>query len=364
MSLTCAKGCGKCCEIGGGGKLIPMNDGEAAMMGRALGRTPGPRVPLRFVSKGAPCPAYDAKTRACTAYDARPAVCRIYQCDGEDQWVKSAESTVKMTALAQMTPTMADIRDWFPETAEQTFARHQGRIAFQFSGGKDSTAALLLLKQYWDRFTVYFCNSGDMLPETVHFVEDFARQLPYFQRIEGRVFTVKARFGIPSDVVPWSSTQTAHELNAGKTVQLQDRVACCYRSIMEPLHQRMQRDGITLIIRGQKTADSLKGPFVSGEVSDGMEAFYPIQDWTDEDCFSYLRAAGVAIPRYYTEGLVHSGDCLGCTAWVAEEDRASYLKKNHPERFPQYRKEIMMIAASVAESGNGLARAVENCLKE
>ncbi len=64
-------------------------------------------------------------------------------------------------------------------TADHTasaFARHK-RIAFQFSGGRDSTAALYLLRAYWSRMTVIHLDTGDQFPETREVVVAVGRDL-------------------------------------------------------------------------------------------------------------------------------------------------------------------------------------------
>ena len=364
--LKCEKGCGKCCQIGGTDKRILMTYDEAVTLGIVIGRQPAQNAgrPLSKISldvpKGGSCPAY--VDGACTAYDARPQVCRTYFCNGVDQWVKSEESMVASIDLAgRMVERndIADVRNWFPEGIDSVLARHE-RIAFQFSGGKDSTAMLLKMRPYWHRFTVYFCNSGDVLPETLELVDHFRKILPNFVEIAGRTQQVRAEFGMPTDVLPWSSAAMAHYGNVGFTPLMQDRVSCCFRSVMAPLHERMIADGVTLIIRGQKNKDVLKGRFVSGDIADGIEFLYPMEDLTDEQCFQIMRDNGVTIPRYYSEGLVHSGDCSTCTAWVHEENRAVYLKKYYPERYETYRRNIITIAAAAEESVVGLLKAVEH----
>lgn len=225
------------------------------------------------------------------------------------------------------------------------FSRHE-RIAFQFSGGKDSTAALFLLRPYWDRLTVYFCDAGDSMSETLEVVESVSKQIPNFVVVKGRVIETKAQFGLPTDLLPWTSSAAAHALNTGSTPLMQDRIHCCFYSVMKPMHERMLEDRITLIIRGQKSADEFKGPLKSGDMCDGIEFLYPVQDWTDEDCFAYMRLNGIEPQRFYSEGLTHSGDCIGCTAWC-EDDRGSYLRKYHPEDFSVYRENMRIIANAI-----------------
>jgi 3'-phosphoadenosine 5'-phosphosulfate sulfotransferase (PAPS reductase)/FAD synthetase len=233
-------------------------------------------------------------------------------------------------------------------------------IAFQFSGGKDSVAALFLLRDYWTRFTVYFCDSGDCPEETQAVVRYVAALVPRFFRITGRVREIKSAYGLPTDVLPWSSAPAAHHHNAGETPLMQDRVACCSRSIMAPLHERMVQDGITLIIRGQKDADVHKGQFRSGDIADGFEFLYPVEHWTDDMCATAMLASGVPVPRYYSAGLHHSGDCATCTAWC-ESGKADYLAKHYPLKFVEYRANMAIIEAAVSPALSNFHKELEAC---
>jgi 3'-phosphoadenosine 5'-phosphosulfate sulfotransferase (PAPS reductase)/FAD synthetase len=365
MILNCEKGCGKCCEVQGTDKVLMTTRSEAeriaAVTGRTMDRSAGRPLHKMVlgITRAAPCPFL--KEGACTIYEDRPAVCRAYRCNGTDPWVKSAESLVDCEALAANTADeVSDLRVWFPESLDAVFARHT-KIAFQFSGGKDSTAVLLKLRPYWNRMTVFHLNTGDQHPETTAMVERIARMIP-ITVIRSDVFAVKRRHGLPADVVPWTSTERAHECNAGFTPLLQDRVSCCYRTTMEPLHNAMKAAGVTLIVRGQKNRDSLKGAFQSGDVADGFEFLYPFSDMTDEDCFNVLREHDITIPSYYGNGLTHSGDCLGCTAWNAEESRPAYLRQYFPEHYKRYRLEMLTIADAVEKSAVGLFKTANECL--
>lgn len=207
--------------------------------------------------------------------------------------------------------------------------RHE-RIALQLSGGRDSIACLYLMKPYWDRLTVYWLDTGAAYPETVALMAQIAEMVPNFARIEGQQPQVIAAFGIPSDIVPVSATPVGL-VGSGQGVPMQDRYSCCVRSIMLPLHQRMLDDGITLIIRGQKTADRLKSPVRSGETHDGIEYLFPIEDWDARQVMRYLADEGAPIPRFY-EMLNGAPDCMSCTAYW-EEGAAKYLKRYH---YPAY----------------------------
>lgn len=223
--------------------------------------------------------------------------------------------------------------------------RHE-RIALQFSGGKDSIACLFLLKPFWDRITVYWLDTGAAFPETVALAQQVRDMVPNFARIEGRQPDVIEAFGIPSDIVPVSGTPIGIEV-AGGGQPIQDRYLCCYRSIMLPMHERMIEDGITLIIRGQKDADRFKARVRSGEVHDGIEYLFPIQDWTSKQVMDYLREQNAPIPRFY-EVLNTAPDCMTCSAWW-EEGAAKYLKRYHHAQYLENQTRLDIINKAVGE---------------
>lgn len=230
-----------------------------------------------------------------------------------------------------------------PSDIEKVIARH-GRIGLQFSGGKDSLACLYLLRPYWDRLTVYWLNSGDVFPETAHLIEQVRRQVPQFAEIAGNVRDVQARFGIPSDIVPASSTPLGRMVGHAAPL-IQDRYSCCFKTVMEPMHLRMIADGITLIIRGQRADDKLKAPIRSGTVDAGIEYLFPIEDWTARMVIAYLREQDAPVPRFY-QVLGSAPDCMSCSAWW-DEGRANYLKRYHHDAYLQYQARLDTINAAV-----------------
>lgn len=229
---------------------------------------------------------------------------------------------------------------------DAAFDRHE-RIALQLSGGRDSLACLHLLRPYWDRLTVYWCNTGDTFPETRAIMQVVALKVPRFVEIAGRQPEVIAMFGLPSDIVPSSRTPLGVMVSGQPAQILQDRYSCCALSMMDPTHKRMLADGITLIIRGQKNADSLKSPVRSGTVIDGIEFLFPIEDWSAQQVNDFLRDQGVSMPRFYTM-LNSSPDCMTCSAWW-EEGKAQYLKQYHPDAYAEVQRRLDSINSAVQQ---------------
>jgi phosphoadenosine phosphosulfate reductase len=225
------------------------------------------------------------------------------------------------------------------------------KMALQFSGGKDSIALLLLNRDCLDDLIVYFLDTGDTNPETLAVVEWAENLAPNFVRINSPVEATWRNFGYPSDIVPFSSSDCAAAIGVRKTLLLQDRYNCCFRTIMAPLHQRMLDDGVTTIIRGQKDADDHKGPYRSGQTDEanGFTFIYPLESWTDQQVFDYINEAGGPLPNFYRDGYEHVGDCLRCTAWLTGR-RGEYLKKNHPAAFQEYRLRLIQIRDAITPS--------------
>jgi phosphoadenosine phosphosulfate reductase len=228
------------------------------------------------------------------------------------------------------------------EQVAATLDRHQ-RIAFQFSGGKDSLAALFVLERYWPQMTVYWTNTGDPVPEVLAVVERVRALVPNFVEIAGRVNEQIAAHGLPSDLLPTTATAFGRAAYGGG-VALQDRFNCCYHALMAPMHQRMLDDGITLIVRGQKSADAMKSPLRSGAMDDGVELLFPLEHWSDTQVFQYLKGSAF-VPGYY-EHLAASPDCLTCSAYWSE-GRATWLKRKHPEAYQVYQGKLDVIREAV-----------------
>lgn len=234
---------------------------------------------------------------------------------------------------------------------DKVIGRHQ-KIALQFSGGKDSMAVLHLLRDYWDRLTVYYLDSGDAFPEVLEVVAEAEAMVPNFMRIPGRVNHVTEQHGFPSDVVPCGSTWMGR-MAGDRDVPMLSRYECCWLSIQQPMQERMVADGITLLIRGQKNADRHKGPYRSGDIAAGFEFFYPVEDWTDEDVLLYLKDLGVKLPRFYDYGVSTGPECKKCSAWW-DKRVSAYMLEFHPEEHAIRQARQKLILDAIVASTDSL----------
>ncbi len=210
----------------------------------------------------------------------------------------------------------------------------------QFSGGKDSLACVHLMREHWDEITLYHVDTGDLLPEIREIVDEVAAMVPRFVHIHTDSAHWMDQMGLPSDLVPTSSTRAGLQIGLSSQ-RIVDRFDCCASNIMAPMHFRMLADGITLVIRGAKRVDFAKMPAESGP-TDGYELFLPLQEWTNDDVFAYLREVGAPICRVY-ENHFNAPECATCPAWWSEK-RARYLRKYHPDLNVAYRTKLERVS--------------------
>ena len=221
--------------------------------------------------------------------------------------------------------------------------RHS-KIALSFSGGKDSLACIYLLRPHLDRITIFHNDTGDLLPEVMEVVEHVKAFAPHFVHIRGDVNAWIAENGLPTDLLPHSA-HTIGGLMGEASTRLVPRYDCCWRNLMRPVHEAIKASGSTLVIRGTKRMDMKRLPMASGDVLDGIEVLLPLQEWSHQQVFDYLRAEGAPICRVY-EAVTNAPECARCPAWLGEK-RAAYLKQYHPALFADYRDRLRTVFAEI-----------------
>lgn len=235
------------------------------------------------------------------------------------------------------------------------------RVALNFSGGKDSLACLLLLRPFVMRgLPVYWTSTGDTIPETLAVVEWAKSWVPDFRTIEADVLTWKAQHGMPSDATTAQTSWIGAQYGMG-AMRLVGRFECCWANLMQPMHQRMLDDGIELVIRGTKLADTGRVP-AQGE-TEHYEVLLPLVDWTHAQVFEYLERSGApSNPVYDSFKAISAPECLGCTAWW-DDGKASYLKARHPERVHEYVASLQAIRGELQRRVKELDLELKECVQ-
>jgi phosphoadenosine phosphosulfate reductase len=210
------------------------------------------------------------------------------------------------------------------------------KIVFFFSAGKDSLAALLLLKPHWDKFTVVWVNPGAPHPRTVAYMTGIAKQVPHFLEVTGRQPEFIAQYGWPMDVVPMRCTLSGESASGPAPIRMTSVTACCHVNMWTPMANVVRDLGATLTINGQRSAEPMRNRAFDEEIQviDGITRWQPINSWTDDQVWVYLKEQGAEIPPFYAEGSTSSVDCWNCTAYLEHhQGYLAHMKKNDPERW-------------------------------
>lgn len=225
---------------------------------------------------------------------------------------------------------------------------HENAV-LQFSGGKDSLAALYFLKPMWNELTVMWCNTGDAFPETIRQVAKLAGVVKNVEIVTANIFSQQEKFGPPTDVVPVWDTAFGRQMDDSRVRRFQTPFACCGDNIWDPMYQAVKAGGYTLVIRGQRNAEAKKSTIRSGHREDGLEYWFPLEEWSDLDVREFLAEQGVELPAHYAY-FNSSLDCMTCTAYLADNvGKGKYLLERHPLAAERLGIKLALIDASVSE---------------
>lgn len=223
--------------------------------------------------------------------------------------------------------------------------RH-AKIVLQFSGGKDSIACLLLLREHLDRMVVVWMNPGDALPEHRAQMALVRAFCPHFIEVGGDRDAQVAQYGYPVDVLPIRNSVRAQYLIGHDRPRLQSFMECCQENMLIPMQRAMQQMGATLIIRGQKNADASKSPVRSGDVVEGVEYWFPIQEWDDAQVLDFIGDSDL-LPAHFEHGQT-SLECWSCTAYMQDHKwKLPYLDQHHQDKAAEVRRRLIAIKKEV-----------------
>lgn len=247
------------------------------------------------------------------------------------------------------------IRDWYDYW--------QGTVYISFSGGKDSTVLLDLVRNQFPNVPAVFVDTGLEYPEVLDFVRTIDNVV--WLRPSMPFSEVLKKYGYP--VVSKENAQKLHEIRNTKSAKLRNKrlhgdekgngklpekwkylveapfaisSTCCDVMKKRPCKKYEKETGRKPFI-GTMAADSalrntnyLKNGCNSFEANRPTST--PLGFWRDSDIWGYLKQRNLPYAKIYDLGYKHTG-CMFCMFGVhlekETENRFQRMKHTHPKQY-------------------------------
>jgi len=211
--------------------------------------------------------------------------------------------------------------------------RHGGdarRVIVPWSGGKDSTAALLLAREVFDNTIAVYIDTGVDFPENREYVEEMASRLGIELIIE--------------------RAPVREELERGRALPTHEDRWCTALKI-ESIVRTVKRLGLSTVIVGDRDAESRSRslrPFV--RVENGIRYLYPIKIWSTLHVQLFLEYKHVPHNPLYDAGFYRIGCyiCPSLRSWelMAMKRVESYSVVSEDELFKRFVRTKLMECSS------------------
>lgn len=187
------------------------------------------------------------------------------------------------------------------------------QAAVSFSGGKDSTLVLAMVRQRRPNIPVVYNDTGVEYPETRKFVAELAAawQLNLIITHPKKTFwQCAAQYGFPNGTKGGSGTPTSH---------------CCYFLKEHPMHEVIRAHSWQGIYDGVTAVESRSRMFMADQKGTcyhfkrwNVCKIHPILYWTEQEVFDYMAREKIPLNPLYAKGARRVG-CMACTAFKTWE---------------------------------------------
>jgi 3'-phosphoadenosine 5'-phosphosulfate sulfotransferase (PAPS reductase)/FAD synthetase len=248
------------------------------------------------------------------------------------------------------------------------------RVYVSFSGGKDSTVLLHLVRSIIPRVPAVFFDTGLEFPETRNFVKSkdnvviIRPLLTFKQVIEKYGYPVGgknvahwvdlAQRGLPSGIKQMSSDSKYGYKKYNWLVDAPFRISerCCDALKKEPATRYYNETGQAPIIGTRVEESQIRTEvwLANGEINiqSKIPKCTPLSIWTDKDISDYIRRYDLDISEIYSKGYNRTG-CAFCMFGIfADPNRFLLLKATHPKLWAYCMKDV-------SQGGLGMAEVLE-----
>lgn len=268
-------------------------------------------------------------------------------------YVPSENMTSNMKELSRLKRMPLDMKVAYSKTIITRFyIENKRKVYVGFSGGKDSTVLLHLVRELHDDVPAVFFDTGMEFPENRRFVKSFDNVVMMKPRMSYK--EIVERFGYPCigktcahwiGIAQKGSPSGIRQMEADTKfgysrykwmVDAPFKVSerCCDIMKKEPARNYHKETGRCPIIGTRvDESDTREETYLrQGEIHDshGIPICTPLSIWTDRDIQDYIRINGIRLSELYYMGYDRSG-CMFCMFGImADRNRFLKLKATHP----------------------------------
>lgn len=194
------------------------------------------------------------------------------------------------------------------------------RLAVAFSGGKDSTVVLHIVRQYNPDIPVIFANTRVEMPETIKFIRELKEKWNLnLIEVKGKYtfWQIVEKYGLPSTRF---LTNSKIALASKGLTQLQGAPKCCWYLKEEPALNMYRKKGIECVFFGITWDESynrkwsiIKKGLLFYHTTHKHWKCYPIGYWSELDVWTYIEKNNIPVNPAYEK--VDRVGCIVCTAY-------------------------------------------------
>ena len=246
---------------------------------------------------------------------------------------------------------------------KEWYEHYDGQVYVSFSGGKDSTVLLHLVRSMYPEVKAVFCDTGLEFPEIKEFVQNTPNvewlkpKMGFRQTIEkygypviskdvancieggrkGQLYRLKRLDGTLKNKDGGKSQYDRSKWKFLLYAPFKISELCCNETKKKPFKKYEKLSGNKAIIGTMAIESQLRTTFY---IKNGCNAFEaerphstPLGFWTEEDVWEYLRLKVVPYSKIYDMGYDRTG-CVFCMFGChleKGENRFQRLKRTHPQ---------------------------------